>query len=125
MSDSKGGAPQVKVEVAVDDVKATAQQKASRLPKGDPKAQGKAARDAVTHAKDVAYGWFDGAAPGHGNAIFFGIMGFLAAVLIFVVGFWETLLMVVFVLVGVTFGQWLDGDPKIWNALRSLIRPRD
>lgn len=89
------------------------------------KAQGRAAKDAMVRARARATGWLEGIAPGHGNAIFFGIVGLVAGILIFTVGFWETLVLVILVLVGVTFGQWLDGDPRIWNALMGLIRPRD
>lgn len=84
-------------------------------------AAGRAFRDAKKNATEV----FDGMAPGHGNEIFFGLVGLLAAVLFFVVGFWQTLAIVLLVIVGVAFGQWVDGKPTILNAVKRLFTSND
>lgn len=65
--------------------------------------------------------WLHETFPGHENAVAWGFAGFLLALLFFAIGFWRTVLVVVLVVAGVAFGQALDGDPKIVNALRSLF----
>lgn len=51
-------------------------------------------------------------------AVVYGILGFVVAALILVVGFWPTLLLTLFVTVGVLIGRYRDGD----RYLRQLIR---
>ena len=48
-----------------------------------------------------------------------GSRGILPAV--FLVGFWETLFVVLLMVVGVALGQYLDGDPKIVNFIRRFL----
>ncbi len=86
---------------------------------------GRQARAAVDGARERATAFAEGAFPGHGNAILWGVIGFLAAILIFILGFWQTLFIALLVIVGVAFGQYLDGDPKIVRALMNLIRSSD
>ena len=86
---------------------------------------GRQARSAVDGARRKATAFAEGVAPGHGNAIVCGVVGFVAAVLIFLIGFWQTLFIAFLVLVGIAFGQYLDGDPKIIRALMRLIRSSD
>ncbi len=86
---------------------------------------GRQARAAVDGARERATAFAEGIFPGHGNAILWGVIGFLAALLIFLLGFWRTLFIAFLVLVGVAFGQYLDGDPKIVRALMNLIRSSD
>lgn len=66
-------------------------------------------------------GWLSQTFPGHEHAILGGLCGVLAAVLIFVVGFWQTLFVALLAVVGVALGQYLDGDPKLVNLVRRLI----
>lgn len=66
--------------------------------------------------------WLTQTFPGHENAVLFGFLGFIIAILIFIIGFWRTLFIALVVVVGVAIGQQLDGDPKIINAIRNLIR---
>lgn len=66
--------------------------------------------------------WLTQTFPGHENAVLFGFLGFIIAILIFIIGFWRTLFIALVVAVGVAIGQQLDGDPKIINAIRNLIR---
>jgi uncharacterized membrane protein len=93
-----------------------------------PKAKQAKASGKKTQARDVhrtIVAWIETRFPGHGNAIFFGLVGLIAAILVFSLGFWRTLLIAVLVVAGVAFGQYLDGDPRIVNALRRLIGPSD
>lgn len=66
--------------------------------------------------------WVSQSFPGHENAVIFGFLGFVIAILIFVIGFWRTLFITLVVVAGVAVGQKLDGDAKIINAIRKLIR---
>ena len=64
----------------------------------------------------------------HPHAFYFGVLGLVLALLIFWIGFFRTLLIVLLVVVGVAIGQWYDGDPKIINAVKkaiSSLTPRD
>lgn len=86
---------------------------------------GRQARSAVNGARRKATAFADGVMPGHGNAVVYGTLGFIAAILIFWLGFWQTIFIAFLVLVGVAFGQYLDGDPKIIRAFMRLIRSSD
>ncbi|MBQ9315377.1 MAG: DUF2273 domain-containing protein [Atopobiaceae bacterium] len=57
----------------------------------------------------------------HFHAVVGGVCGLVVAVLIFVVGFWQTLFVSLLAAVGVALGQYLDGDPKIVNLIRRLL----
>lgn len=91
-------------------------------------AEGEAAREqaggtapSAAHARESVRAWVHETFPGHENAVAWGFVGFLVAILFFVIGFWRTLLVVLLVVAGVAFGQVLDGDPKIINTLRGLF----
>ena len=88
----------------------------------DFRKSGEAAGRAIKDAKKNATEMFDGMAPGHGNEIFFGVVAFITAILIFWIGFFPALFIVLLVIVGVAFGQWVDGKPTILNAIKSLFR---
>ena len=60
-------------------------------------------------------------APGHEHAVLGGLFGLVFAVLFFVIGFWQTLLVALLVFIGIAFGQYLDGDPKIINFIRRAL----
>lgn len=66
--------------------------------------------------------WLHDTFPGHENAVLWGFLGFVLALVFFALGFWRTLLVVLLVALGVAFGQALDGDPRIIEALRNLFR---
>ena len=87
----------------------------------DPRETGAAARKGLTDAVGKVVSMFDGVAPGHSNTIIFGIIGVIAALLLFSVGFWRTLFVVVMVTIGVAIGQYLDGTPKIIDFIRRVI----
>lgn len=111
--------PQVKVDPARQS-QAPAQDSQSSL-----RESGKRARNAAGNARRQASAWLDGVAPGHGNAILFGIAGGVVALVILYVGFFQALLIAILVFAGVAFGQWLDGDPVIIDALSRLLRSGD
>lgn len=68
--------------------------------------------------------WFKRTFPGHENAVIFGAAGLVAAILIFALGIWRTLVIALFVTAGVAIGQVADGDPKILRAIRRFLSDR-
>ena len=92
---------------------------------GDSEDFGRKAKDAVQDGMKEASGWFEQRFPGYGNAVLFGIIGFVAALLLFSIGFWKMLLILVLVIAGVAYGQYLDGNPKIWNSIKGLFNKKD
>ena len=65
--------------------------------------------------------WVGKTFPGNEHAVLGGLAGFVVALLVFVVGFWRALFVAALVLAGVALGQYLDGDPKIVNLIKSLF----
>lgn len=59
--------------------------------------------------------------PGHVNAVVFGFLGFVLAVMLFCIGLWQTLVIALLVACGVAFGQYLDGDPRIVRFVGRLF----
>ncbi len=59
--------------------------------------------------------------PGHENELLWAGIGFVCALILLFVGFWQFLLILVFVIAGVIFGQYLDGKPRVLNTLKSWI----
>ncbi len=60
-------------------------------------------------------------ADAHPHATLYGLMGFVLAVLILVIGLWDTIVIAVFVGVGVVIGQMRDGDNAAVNFVRRLL----
>lgn len=87
------------------------------------RAQGAQARKLAAKTRSTATSWVEGLAPGHSNAVIFGVLGVLVALLIFWVGFFQALFVALMATAGVAFGQWLDGDPRIINAIKHLLAP--
>ena len=58
---------------------------------------------------------------GHVNAVVFGFLGFVLAVMLFCIGLWQTLVIALLVACGVAFGQYLDGDPRIVRFVGRLF----
>lgn len=75
----------------------------------------------AARARESVRTWLHETFPGHEHAAIWGFIGFLVALLFFAIGFWRALVVVLLVVVGVAFGQMLDGDPKIINTLRRIF----
>ena len=60
-------------------------------------------------------------ADAHPHATLYGILGFVLAVLILVIGLWDTIVIAVFVGIGVVIGQMRDGDNAVVNFIRRLF----
>lgn len=71
-----------------------------------------------------ATSWVRRTFPGHEHAFYGGIAGLLIAILIFTLGLFQTIAIVLLIVAGVAVGQVIDGDPKIIKAVRSLFEPR-
>lgn len=69
--------------------------------------------------------WLEETFPGNVNAVIFAVLGLLVALLLFVIGLWRTLVLVLLVALGVAFGQYLDGDPKIVRFFTTLFSDRN
>lgn len=63
-------------------------------------------------------------ADAHPHATLYGIIGFVLAVLILMIGLWDTLVIAVFVFVGTVIGQMVDGDNAAVNFIRRFIDGR-
>lgn len=57
----------------------------------------------------------------HSHAVLYGILGFIAAALILIVGFWPTVLLAVFAAIGVVIGKYRDGDRKTREQMRHFL----
>ena len=57
----------------------------------------------------------------HSHAVLYGIIGFVAAALILIVGFWPTVLLALFAAVGVFIGRYRDGDRKTREQMRNVL----
>ena len=69
--------------------------------------------------------WLEDTFPGNVNAVIFAVLGLIVALLLFVIGIWRTLVLVILVAMGVAFGQYLDGDPKIVRFFTTLFSDRN
>ncbi len=57
----------------------------------------------------------------HSHAVLYGIIGFIAAALILIVGFWPTVLLAAFAAVGAVIGKYRDGDRKTRERMRHFL----
>ncbi|WP_302395593.1 DUF2273 domain-containing protein [Eggerthella sinensis] len=57
----------------------------------------------------------------HSHAVLYGILGFIAAALILIIGFWPTVLLAVFAAVGVIIGKYRDGDRKTREQMKHIL----
>ncbi len=81
--------------------------------------------------QDATVGFFEGVgraawayADAHPHATLYGIIGFVLAVLVLVIGLWDTIVIAVFVAVGTIIGQMVDGDNAVVNFLSRVINGR-
>lgn len=91
----------------------------------------KAAKRISGSFQDATIGFFEGVgrvawayADAHPHATLYGILGFVLAVLILVIGLWDTIVIAVFVAVGTIIGQMVDGDNAVVNFISRLINGR-
>ncbi len=89
--------------------------------KGAAAGAGSTASEPFREAGRRVGGWVSSTFPGHENAFWGGVFGFVIGVLIFWVGLFEAVVVAVLVLVGVALGQAADGDPKIINLFRQFF----
>lgn len=87
----------------------------------DPRQMGSELRSTFAGYTESFRTWLDGLFPGHGNAAFFALIGFVVALVFITIGFMRTLVVLALVVVGLAFGQQLDGNPKILRALKRLL----
>lgn len=130
MSDIAGGspkAPKAVIETVVDSVEdgnsGSAPDERAHV---NETAEGAAAR-AEPSFHEATFGFFRELgrrvwehADAHPHATLYGIMGFALAVLILVIGLWNTIVIAVFVGIGVVVGQMRDGDNAAVNFIRRL-----
>lgn len=57
----------------------------------------------------------------HPHAVVYGIVGFIAAALILLVGFWPTVLLALFAAIGAVIGRYRDGDSRTRQVAQRLI----
>ena len=57
----------------------------------------------------------------HSHAVLYGILGFIAAALILIVGFWPTVLLAVFAAIGTIIGKYRDGDRTTREQMRNFL----
>ena len=81
--------------------------------------------------QDATVGFFQGLgrtawayADAHPHTVLYGLIGFVLAVLILVIGLWDTIVIAVFVIVGAIIGQMVDGDNAIVNFFSRLFSGR-
>lgn len=82
---------------------------------------GDQATPSFSAAAESVGSWLRQNFPGHVNAVVFGFLGFVLAVMLFCVGLWQTLVIAFLVACGVAFGQYLDGDPRIVRFVGRLF----
>lgn len=87
----------------------------------EPESAGKSVDMGATSLADTAHAQVKLLLTEHFHAVVGGVCGLVVAILIFVVGFWQTLFVSALAAVGVAVGQYLDGDPKIVNLIRRLL----
>ncbi len=105
--ETKGPKARIETNAGSEPTKGPARQDEDRL------AEGPSTREPAGVRR--AWAWVRSSVRGHENATLFGLVGLLAAILVFVIGPWKTLFIAVLVTLGVAFGQMLDGNPRIFN----------
>lgn len=68
--------------------------------------------------------WLHTTFPGREHAVIGGVCGLIAALLIFWIGVWRVLLIVMCVAVGVAFGQLFDGKPRLLKLIKDMFRDK-
>ncbi len=116
-------APAEEPEVPKSSVEGTSQEAQAQPVQGAPE-QGADVPKADSGFLARTSQWFEQTFPHSKNAVIGGLCGLLAALLLFSIGLFKTLVIAVLVLVGVAAGQYLDGDPKLVKAVQNLMKKR-
>ena len=148
MSETTPGVPRapkavIEQEPVADEAAAAAAAEASgqaasgkHRKKGAPKTAASSVSDVTCTAntnrfQDATVGFFQGLgrtawayADAHPHTVLYGLIGFVLAVLILVIGLWDTIVIAVFVAVGAIIGQMVDGDNAIVNFFSRLFSGR-
>lgn len=81
--------------------------------------------------RETTVGFFEGVgkaawayANAHPHATLYGLLGFVLAVLILVIGLWDTIVIALFVGVGTIIGQMVDGDNAAVNFIARILNGR-
>jgi len=86
-------------------------------PESQQTASSSAADDAKSASAFVRTSW-SGYYHDHRNAVVYGIAGGIVGLSILVFGFWPVVLIVITAIIGVIYGQYRDGDPRIVGFFR-------
>lgn len=104
---------------AVDTEQATAHEDSAQA------AEKKDFVDSVSGAADAGRTLLERLFPGHANEALFALVGLIVALLFLTFGFWRMMLVLLMIVAGIAFGQYLDGDPKIINKLKEIFQSSD
>lgn len=94
---------------------------AAAAPSETPGTDGTAADKPIGFWQNLRNNWITYHAT-HRNTVFYGFLGLLVALGIIFFGIWRALLVVALIFLGVAFGQYLDGNPRVFNSLRGLFK---
>lgn len=124
MSEDDPKAPKAKVELGDEDAEPFAQERHDKRDDVEGGAPGTVSDSGNEGFGSRVSAWFGRTLPGHEHAFAGGVLGLVAAILVFCVGALSTILIVVLVVVGIALGQVLDGDPTIANAVIKFFSDR-
>jgi uncharacterized membrane protein len=79
------------------------------------------ASDAEVFERNLKSAWL-AYYPKHRNAIIYGGLGFIVAILILTAGFWPVLLVVLLTVAGTLYGRYQDGNVKVQTFFNHLFR---
>lgn len=68
--------------------------------------------------------WFDIMFPRNRHAVIGGCVGLIVALMIFIIGIIDTLIIAVFIIAGIAIGQYFDGDAKLGRFLQDVLKRR-
>ena len=61
----------------------------------------------------------------HRNKVVYTALGFLIAASFLLIGFWGTLLLIIFIVLGMIYGGFKDGDKKAVDIVANLVNRLD
>ena len=96
-----------------------AMDQAPEEPTGDRSTDGSNAAESTFAKKLGAIMW--DYAQGHPHTVIYGLVGFVLALMVLIIGFWQTLVIALFVGVGVVIGQIVDGDGVLARLFERLF----